>query len=408
MKPRVLLVATTYPRWADDQVPKFIQEFARSLADSCTVHVLAPHAKGALRFEDSDGIQVHRFVYAPVALEKFGAGLSIIEILKRHAWYALLIPPFVLAATFEIVALQRQERFDVIHVHWLIPFGPVVGLLRRLTKFRYIITAHGTDVFPFAEGQGLTHHLLGWIHRIFTVPAADRIVAVSRALEAALLHWIPAIPPDKLCLGPMGFDSSLFSPAVATGTRRAGPRLVFVGRLVEVKGVRYLIDAVDILRNRGVAVELRICGDGPLRRLLEEQVARLALSNSVRFEGHVAHDALPAVFYRADVFVGPSVSTSLGEAEGFGLTFLEAQAAGLPVIGTDVGGIPDVIVDGQSGLLVTEKDAGAIAQSVLQLMGDDALRERIIRNGLAQARAHDWSSVARRYLQLYGVSRDRA
>ncbi len=192
-------------------MPVFIEDFAKSISDRCEVHVLAPHTKGAKLYEDLKGVQVFRFRYAPDQFERFGAGISVIEIVRKDPWTLLMIPILVLAGASWIVALEFRNRYDVIHVHWLVPFGPVVGILRTFANFRYVVTSHGSDVWAFAGNPSRIGRVVSWTHRAFTFRRVDKLVFVSHALREALAGWIPGIPSGKVAVIGMGIDYGVFS-----------------------------------------------------------------------------------------------------------------------------------------------------------------------------------------------------
>jgi glycosyltransferase involved in cell wall biosynthesis len=406
-KPKVLVVATTFPRWSNDSLPSFIYDFAQSLKVDCQIQVLAPHADGAKVSENMNGVQVHRFVYAPPALEKLGAGNSILETLKKSKVLGLLIPPFVLSGALKLTALHIKNHYDVIHVHWLVPFGPMVGLLRLFSRFRYVITAHGSDVFPFSSRQSRMARLIAWLHRALTFRKADEIVAVSSRLREAILKMSSAAFSDKVKVISMGIHYDQFALHSRPEKIRTPLRLVFVGRLAEFKGVTYLIDAMRILRDRDVDFELQIYGDGLLRNSLEKQSYTLGLADCVNFNGFVPHSDLAIKLAESDILLGPSITTSVGEMEGFGLVFLEALAAGLIVIASNNGGIPDIIRDRATGILVAEKDPKSIADAVMDLCGDPELQRHLMSNGRRLAMGYDWSSIAETYLTAYGFQKTR-
>jgi glycosyltransferase involved in cell wall biosynthesis len=157
-------------------------------------------------------------------------------------------------------------------------------------------------------------------------------------------------------------------PAEETAT------ILHVARLVEVKGTRYLIRAFDRLARRTANAELAIIGDGPLKRSLEALVKSLGLERRVRFLGALPHAQVLAWMRKAAMLVLPSVQTSTGRVEGLGMVLLEAAAAGVPVVGSRIGGIPEGIVDRQTGFLVPEKDPAALARRMTDLLDDAAMR----------------------------------
>jgi glycosyltransferase involved in cell wall biosynthesis len=150
---------------------------------------------------------------------------------------------------------------------------------------------------------------------------------------------------------------------------------LFVGRLVEKKGCRYLIEAMAQIQKSDPQIGLVVIGDGPLRTSLERQARRLL--RSVRFLGWQPQEAVQSWMNRATVFCAPSITSSKGETEGLPLTILEAQAMGLLVISTSHAGIPEAIKDRGTGLLVSEKDPQGLAVSIQELFNDSTLREEL-------------------------------
>jgi glycosyltransferase involved in cell wall biosynthesis len=403
MKRKVLIITTTFKRWKNDVLPSFVYDFAQSIKGIYDVHILAPHTVGAKVNEDIDGCKVYRFVYAPTRLEKFGAGISIVSTLKNNPRTAFLIPFFIISASVKIVKLQLYNKFDVIHVNWLVPFGPVVGLIRIFSNFRYVITAHGSDVFPFVDKKGILITFVKKLHRIFTLPKADWIVPVSTSLREAIAQLLPTISQDKTPIISMGINFQHFSNLIQRDAFHKPLRIVFVGRLAEIKGVKYLISAMNILKQRNIEFELRVYGDGLLLKELRDQVDKLNLSHQIFFNGFVEHNMLPGKLAEADIFVGPSITTSLGEAEGLGLVFLEAMASGLVVIASKVGGISDIVIDRKTGILVNEKDPDAIVDAIELLIRDEKIRKSLIENGKILAKEYDWAFIAKRYSQIYEI-----
>jgi colanic acid/amylovoran biosynthesis glycosyltransferase len=190
-------------------------------------------------------------------------------------------------------------------------------------------------------------------------------------------------------------------PLVAPDGRR--PRTVLtVGRLVEKKGHQYAIEAFARAHSAFPDAEYLIVGDGSLRRELEELSRSLGLGDSVRFLGAKRDRDVAALYSRATLFVLASVTAKDGDMEGQGLVLQEAQASGLPVISTLHNGIPDGVLDGVSGFLVPERDVGALADRMIELLGDAEERERMGRAGRAfVAGKYDAPILTRQLLELY-------
>jgi len=209
--------------------------------------------------------------------------------------------------------------------------------------------------------------------------AADRILAVSRFIERRLVDL--GCPPDRVETHYTGVDTDRFRPGAATERERI---VLFVGRLVEKKGCADLIEAMRRVQADDPSVRLVVIGDGPLRGDLERRAAGLRAD----FLGPRPPDEVLRQMKRASLFALPSRTARSGDAEGLPFVILEAQSVGLPVVSTFHAGIPEAVVDGQTGLLCDEGDVGALAANILTVMRSEetrrafgtAARERMVAN----------------------------
>ncbi len=375
------VLASTYPRWQGDSVPAFVHSYAVHLHElGWDVRVLAPHHAGAARSERIDGIEVERFRYWwPATGENIAYGQY-----RGGALGPIKGAAYTLAQVFSTLRLAR--RSDVVNAHWLIPQGFASAVACAIARKPLVVTVHGSDVFT------LTGRFSSALKR-WTLGRARTVVVNSSATLAAC----EALRSRSYELLPMG---SLLTPAP---TRQdAVPdvplALVFVGRLADGKGVDDAIRGVALARDRGVDCSLRVVGDGPLRASWEELAHDSGLAGHVVFEGWVDPSAVPAALAAADALIAPSVRAASGAQEAFGLVFVEAALAGLPAIGTRCGGIPDVVVDGETGLLVDERAPEQIADAIAELARDPGRTRRL---GLAaRARAEQeftWDALAPRH-----------
>lgn len=390
-KPRLLVLTSTFPRWRDDHEPAFVFELARRLTDTFDVSVSAPHAPGARVEEHMDGVQVHRFRYAPQRLERLAYDGGIPSKLKQRPWLSFLVPWFLTAQLLSAYRLMRRIRPDIVHAHWLLPGGLIGALLQELpgADFRLVVTAHGADVH-------LTGGRLSGLLKREVLRSADLVTVVSRALRDKLRQ---SLPDAAIEVAPMGVDlHARFIPGDVpprTGT------LVFVGRLVAKKGVADLLEALPQVRAKRPEVRLLIAGQGPLETDLRALAERLRIGDAVEFLGSVPNDRLPAVLHRAGLAVLPFCTADDGDAEGLGLVTVEAMGAGIPVIVGDVAAVHDVITHGETGWIVPARDAAALAAAIIRLLDDPALAARLAENGRRYAQqTFDWSVVAARYRTL--------
>ena len=281
--------------------------------------------------------------------------------------------------------LVHDLQPDLLHALHLTSYG----FLGALTGFRpLIISPIGTDIL---EAPKLTP-IHGWLTR-FSLARADAITATGLQLATETTRYAPR--EALVTVVPYGVDLDRFVPAV----KPAFDEVVIgaVSRFSPEKGLRYLIDAFATLRQRyGTRVRLRIAGDGPERRCIEAQVHRLGIAGAVDLLGWVDHSVLAAFLTSLDLFAMPSTS------EGFGVAAVEASASGLPVVASDVHGIPDVVRDGLTGRLVPARDAAALADALDGLIEDPVLRHSMGRAGREYVAAHyDWQQNTRQMELLY-------
>lgn len=397
MKPKLLVVTSTFPRWPNDTDPPFVYELSRRLTNTFDVTVHTPHYPGSLRDEQIEGVRVHRFRYFFAPFERLAGGQGIVPKMRRNKLYCIFLPIFLCAQFFSLLLLAARIRPNVIHAHWLVPQGFWAILVKKLFSISVVITAHGADVF------GLRNFVLIVIKK-WIINNADRVVTVSSALAGVLCADTQT--HRQLDIVPMGVDASLFSPekkndAIKQQYGINGPFLLFVGRFTEKKGVRYLIDAMALITSKLPEAKLLLVGHGELERELRVQVRLHRLEEVVLFAGACANAQLPAYYATADIFIGPSVQVKGGDTEGLGLTFVEAAMSGCLVIGTTVGGIEEVIIHGQTGYIVPPEDAQSLAGTVLSVLHQkDRLSELRTRGRQRMLHIFEWKNVAQRYEEL--------
>jgi glycosyltransferase involved in cell wall biosynthesis len=394
---RILIVSSTFPRWHDDTMPPFIYLLCEALsARGFEMHVLAPHAPDAAIREQLGTITVHRFRYAPAALESLAYGGGILENLRLQPWRWVLVPGFLLGLAVALMVRQARIKFDLIHAHWIVPQGVVTAVLKSFVSAPILLSAHGSDVFTSHAGS--RRRLVR-----FALKKHRRVTVNSAAMKAAVRE----LGNIEASVVPMGVDVQKF--------RCERPRLggetieiLFVGRLTEVKGLRYLIDAITLLKGSWPQIRLQIIGDGPDREILQRQVNELNLEEIVVFTGAVPHDELARYYAAADILVAPSVVADSGATEALGVVLLEAAAAALPIVATNVGGIGDIISDQRHGLLVEQKSPQQIAAALRRLLEDPVSANAMGRAAQQKIAEHfSWDAIAGQFAEVYrGLSPD--
>ena len=395
----VLFVTSSYPRWRDDATAPFIHHLAQDLRSlGWDVRVLAPHAPGAARDEVLDGVPVHRFRYLwPESLETVCYDGGALVKLRANRWLLLRVPFLVVAQWLAVICQLLRHRVALVHAHWLLPQGLTAGLAAAMFGCRRLATVHGSDVFA----------LRGAVSRAFkrvAIRLADVVTVNSRATQRAVAELSPAARAiERIPMGAIAPQAAEVPGATRVPARAGtGPMLVFVGRLIPEKGVADLIEAVQQLRRTLPSVTALIVGDGPSRGELEQQAHDLGVADSIRFLGWLSQHDVQQLLRTVDMFVGPSRPGADGTLEAQGLAIAEAMLAGIPVIATAIGGIPDAIRHDETGLLVEPASPTQLAGAVRRLVDDASLAARLAREGRALAMREFTRQVcAERFSTLY-------
>ncbi len=392
----ILVLTSTFPRWANDAAPPFVFELCRRLAPYFDLHVLAPHYPGSRTSESMAGIHVHRFRYGVAGWERLAYEGGILPRLKRHPLLSALIPFFLAGQLLAALRILRRYRIRAIHAHWVLPQGGI-GLLTQLLGGRsagMLCTLHGADLY------GLSGRLFDRIRRI-VVERARHVTVVSRAMKNDLMRV--GADPNAVSVIPMGVDlRQRFTPGAEPAP---GNALLFVGRLVEKKGLRYLLEAMPAILCRCPTAHLRVVGSGPERPFLERLARQLNIEHRVRFLGAVPNRELPGIYRSAGIVVFPSVITGDGDQEGFGLVLVEAMGCGCAVAASDLQPMRDIVIPWETGGVFAPAAPGALAETVLRLMGDDGLRSRMACNGRSfVVERFDWERIVRQYRDLLAAA----
>lgn len=393
-RPRLLILSSTFPRWLGDPEPAFVFELARRLTHHFDITVLAPHAPGSDLEEVMHSVRVMRYRYAPARWEQLATyGGGILNRIKTNPLNALLLPAFLVAQFWALLQLLRKEPFRVIHAHWIIPQAALAHAALALTgrSLALVCTSHGGDLYGL-RGKVL-ESIMGTVMR-----KADQVTVVSRALREHALRL--GAHADRTTVLPMGVDlTRCFAPDPTQP--RTSQQLLFVGRLVEKKGLHVLLDALPRVVSQHPDTELVIAGDGPQRKALEKQTQRLGLSPRVTFLGMQAQQRLSALYRRAALLVAPFVVASGGDQEGLGLVLIEAMGCGCPVIASELPAVLDVIQPGKTGTLVPSRQPDALAAQINVLLSDPEKRADLASAARADVLARfDWSKISASYGDL--------
>jgi len=300
---------------------------------------------------------------------------------------------FLFCNIYPSLRLAKGLKPDLVHIHFALPVGPLGYLIKKVYDIPYIITLHGGGIPGFAPERTalLFTFLLPFTRHIWR--EASAVVAVSQGLKD-LAHI--SYPDTEIQVIRNGIDSQQFQPRSQPDLNRGKVAILFVGRLAEQKGLRYLLQTLPLLHESAeTPFELRILGDGPQRQEMESMVERMRLTNLVHFVGWVPSEEVKAYLQDSDIFVLPSL------IEGLPISVLEAMACGLPVVTTDTRGNNELVRSGENGFLVPVGDVESLATSLRVLIADLSLRKAMGERGRLVAAEHDWGVISRSYLALY-------
>lgn len=379
-KSRLLILASTFPAAPGDGTPEFVADLASEQAKHFDTAVLVPAVPGGARNEQRNGFRVRRFRFFPRRWEDLADG-AIIENIRTRKSRLLQVVPFLIAETVATFRAVRQGKPDIIHAHWIIPQGVVARLVAPTTPT--VITTLGGDLY--ALNSRPFRALKRWVLK------RAAYVTVMNEEMAKLVVELGA-DPGRVEVLPMGADLSTVRPHVQATDDTL--RLLFVGRLVEKKGVSVLLKALQSLD--GVNWELNIVGDGPLRDSLEADAPK-----GVTFLGTQGREALREAYANSDIALFPSVPTANGDQDGLPVALLEAMGSGCAIVASDLPGISEAVQHERTGLLTAPGSADAVAKAIQCLAADPSLRKELGKNAADIARTtYSKDAIGKRYVNI--------
>ncbi len=356
------------------------KQVAEELAKRHTVYVLTTHFTGLARREVCNGVTIHRL---PVLGRKSLPVASLISLLT-----------FVPAALWRGWWLCRQERFDVINAQFAVPSGLVAWPLARWLGVPFILSFIGGDVYDPSKGTSPHRSiLLRWLIRRLAESAGGRTAISSDvARRARELHGVK----QPITVVPLGLIPTKVTVKTRTelGLPEHVPLFISVGRLIPRKGFEDLLRAWPDIPT----AHLVIVGDGPLRSRLEKVIQELDIGGRVHLLGFVDETKKQKLLRAVDVYI------SGAEHEGFGIVFLEAMEAGLPIIATDTGGQTDFLVTGENAVLVPARQPEQLLGAIKLILKDSRLREALARNNREKVQQYYLEKTAAQFetvLQQY-------
>jgi len=388
---RVLQISSNFARAEGDyHSPWLVEMMQRLQARGIATDMLVPSFRG-LGDHRVYGLQVYRFRYAPARFETLTHESGAPNRLQRNPFLYALLLPYMLAGIARTLALVRRNRYDVIHVHWPLP-QIVFGLVAKWTTgARLVATSYGADMRMAKHIPPARWVLRGLMRRADALVAQSPITAreveqVTGRAPSIVEYWITRAQ----------MPASVTPPA-----RGATSHLLAVGRMIARKGYADLMRALPLIP-RELNAQLTLVGEGQERPSLEALSRELGVAERVTWLSGIPDAELARLYSECSVFVHPSIVDPTGDTESVGTVLMEAMSHARPIVATNVGGIPDVIQDGQTGLLVPEKNPQALANAITRVLCDAALAQRLGAAARESIQARiDWDKSIDQIVRIY-------
>lgn len=386
---KIAALTTSYPTSEYSVSGIFVKRLMEHMPADSSVFVLTPEDPESI-IKSTGKVRVRTFRYAPTRWERVAHSPGgIPAALQQNKLLYLLIPPFLITMFISFFRLAKHS--DVLHANWAI-CGCIAGLAGRLLGRPVITTVRGEDV---SRSKTSIFHQLALT---LAIRLSHRIVTVSNAFERWIIQNYPA-DAEKFQTIENGVDDIFIAAGKERSTSIPNKKTIHmltIGSLIPRKGINQILQALASI-NKQSSYTLTVIGAGPEERNLRDITVELDLCEQTEFIGAVPPNEIPKWFSESDVFILASHS------EGRPNVILEAMAAGLPVIATDIDGINELVMHGTTGLLFPDNDIDGLSAHITTLLENPKLREQYGRNGheLIIKRDLVWQKTAARYVELY-------
>lgn len=388
---KIGVITSAYPEFEDDPHGIFIHRLMREISkQGHDVHILAPYTGEKTKYI-LEGVNVEKFNYFyPKRFQRLAGRSGMIDNVKEGFFIKFQFLTFIFFNVY--YSCRKLNKMDLIHLHWPIPNGLGALFIKLFYKIPFMNTIYGEEVYLSKK-----YHTIPIIK--FIVEKSFKTVIISSATLKACLD--SGLKREKLEIIPYGVDTKFFKP-INTQKYDDQFQILAVGYLIERKGFEYLIKAIQNVLQEHKNIKLKIVGSGPLETKLQILIKELKLDNNIQILKNVTDGDLLKLYNSSDLFVLPSIVDSQGNTEGLGLVLLEAMACKLPVIGSNIGGIPDIIQDHKTGLLVPQKDIFEISKAINCLIKDRKFSKKLAINGYNMVRTEfSWEKIAQSYIKIY-------
>jgi len=402
---KVCTLTHTYPRFDGDINAPFVEQLMEHIArlgNDVSVLTAYDPAWNRQPGDHTVDLRIYKYIW-PDSLHVLGYSRTIEGNVRFRKRVLALSPLLFIAAYRAFRRLVLEKKPDILHAHWILPNGFIAAHVAQSTGVPLLIQLHGSDVFT-AEKNALFRSMAR-----FAASQAQYIVSPSPDLTSRLGNI--GIDVSGFGLVPNTVESGFSTDVSGDDVSRLRDRLgippdhlvvLAMGRMVHVKGFTYLLEGFRRIAAEHRNVTLVLAGGGILFDGIRDYAGRLGIGHRVIMPGAVMRSDVPVYFKMTDLFVVPSIRHESGAVDGLPVVVPEAMAAGLPIIASDVGGIPVLVRDGLTGILVHERDADALAGALDRLIRDEGLRKELgTRSRRVIERSVNYDAIAAHFSMLY-------
>ncbi|MBN1291346.1 MAG: glycosyltransferase [Candidatus Latescibacteria bacterium] len=408
---KVCTLTHTYPRFEGDINAPFVEHLMKHIArEDVEVSVLTAYDPAWNRTAGDHTIDLRTYRYVwPERLHILGYSRTIEGNVRFRKHVLALSPLLFLGAYRAFKRLVKEKKPDVLHAHWILPNGYIAAKVSQATGVPLLIQLHGSDIFT-AEKNILFRKMArfaGSLARYIISPSPDLTQRLGKlGIDTGKIGLVPNTVEANFSTDVSDADALQLRKKL--GIPEGNTVVLAMGRMVYVKGFDYLLDAFRKVAGQFHGVILVLAGGGVLFDEMKALTASLGIANRVIMPGPVMRDDVPKYFKMADIFVVPSIKHESGAVDGLPVVVPEAMAAGLPIIASNVGGIPVLVWDKQNGLLVPERNPDALASAIIELISDQGKRKEYgARSRRVIESSVNYDNVSRHFVQLYAAIIDK-
>lgn len=388
---KVLYIVSAFPRYEGDVItPWMVETIKRLKREGVEVTVFSPAYKG-LKSHQVYGIPVKRFRYFLSKWENLTHEETAPDRVAKGFFPKLLVFFYLLFGSFSIIKLCLGEKFDVIHAHWVVPHFWFGFLARLVSQAPIVATFYGVELRWVKTKVSIFKPFLKW-----SIKSSNKIIAISQHTHKEVVDLFNR----DVEIIPYGVS---LSEKDLTGEKSLAKQrsILFVGRLVERKGVQYLIESFGRIV-KDTQAQLVIIGQGPEKEKLQRLAKEKNLDDKIIFTGFVDDESLKNYYQNCSVFVLPAITDEKGDTEGLGVVLIEALSYKKPVVASNVGGITDIVINGKTGLLVPEKNSEELTIALKRILSDTNLAKRLGEEGYNHVKEKfGWDRIIQQLKKTY-------